>query len=198
MTAARQFSIARARRALTLAELACFAALVTLSLQLPARAQTSKPTEYDVKAAYLFNFGKFVKWPVNISSSDVFSICILGSDPFGSVLDSTVAGESIDGKRIVIRRISAASDALNCRIAFISSSEKGRVADIMAALAHAPVLTVSDIPHFAGKGMIQFVVMQDRVRFEVNLDAAEKAGLTLSSELLKVATSVKREGQAGR
>jgi hypothetical protein len=173
--------------------------LMLLFLPLGLQAQASKPTEFEVKAAYLFNFGKFVKWPGSIElKDDSFAICVLGGDPFGGVLDSTVSGERIDGRTVTVRRIAAASEASKCRIVFVSASEQGRIASIMTALAHLPVLTVSDIDGFARhQGMIGFLMDHDRVRFEVNLSAAEKVGLTLSSELLKVATSVKREGQPG-
>jgi hypothetical protein len=168
-------------------------------LLFPSRssAQIVKPTEFAVKAAYLFNFGKFVKWPEPITSDrDTFSICVLGSDPFGKVLDSTVAGERIDGRRVAVRRLNTATDAAGCRILFVGRSEEGRLGSVFAALGRWPVLTVSDINGFTDKeGMIQFVMDHDRVRFEVNLPATQRAGLSLSSELLKVATSVK--GHAG-
>jgi len=162
-----------------------------------AAAQTNKPTEFQVKAAYLFNFGKFVKWPANNTSpSDTFNICVLGSDPFGEVLDSTVSGERIEGRKVTVRRVSSAAEAASCRIAFVGRSEEGRLGAIMPALGRSPVLTVSDITGFVDReGIIEFVMDHDRVRFEVNLAAAQRAGLTLSSELLKVATSVK--GQSG-
>ena len=171
--------------------------LAVLAVCLVADAQTGKPTEYQVKAAYLFNFARFVKWPAgDISSNDTFSICVLGNDPFGAVLDSTVAGEHIEGKRVVARRVNNAGDAQRCRIVFVSGSEERRLGPILSTLDRSPVLTVSDISGFADHlGMIQFVMENDRVRFEVNLTAAQKAGLSLSSELLKVATTVK--GQAG-
>jgi hypothetical protein len=162
-----------------------------------AAAQAGKPTEYQVKAAYLFNFGKFVKWPEQTSSDhDTFSICVLGSDPFGKILDSTIAGEQIGGKPVTVRRVTVVSDAGGCRILFVGRSETGRLESILAGLGRSPVLTVSDIDGFANRqGMIQFVMDRDRVRFQVNLSATQKAGLALSSELLKVATAVK--GQAG-
>ncbi|MGZ4787919.1 MAG: YfiR family protein [Terriglobales bacterium] len=173
--------------------------LLFLSLPIASRAQTRKPTEFEVKAAYLFNFAKFVKWPGSAESGDdTFPICVLGGDPFGPVLDSTTAGEKINDKRVTVRRIGSAADAANCRILFVSTSERPRLVSVMAALSHLPILTVSDIDGFVDRqGIIEFVMDRDRVRFQVNLSAAERAGLTLSSELLKVATSVKREGQSG-
>ena len=162
-------------------------------------AQQANPTEYEVKAAYLYNFGKFVEWPAKVTAaSDFFSICVLGEDPFGSTFDATIAGESINGKKVVVRRITKPQDAVSCRILFISSSEEGRLQEILAMLGNTSVLTVSDLSQFTRRGgMIRFVMEANRVRFEVNLTTAEHAGLTLSSQLLKVAISVRRGSQAG-
>jgi hypothetical protein len=162
-------------------------------------AQQPTPTEYEVKAAYLYNFGKFVGWPAKVTAaSELFSICVLGEDPFGSTFDATIAGESINGKKVVVKRIAKPQDAVSCRILFISSSEESRLKEILATLDNASVLTVSDISQFTRRGgMIRFVMEANRVRFEVNLTTAEHAGLTLSSQLLKVAISVRRSSQAG-
>jgi YfiR/HmsC-like len=171
--------------------------LALLLLPLTIDAQNPRPTEYQVKAAYLFNFGKFVKWPPSASASS-FVICLLGSDPFQGILDKTVAGEQIDNKPVTVRRINSAADAAGCRIVFVSESEEGRMGSILAALNRSPVLTVSDASGFVDhEGMIQFVMDGDRVRFQVNLSAAQRAGLTMSSELLKVATEVKRQEKSG-
>jgi hypothetical protein len=163
-------------------------------------AQHSKPKEYEVKAAYLFNFGRFVEWPTKIAATkgDTFAICVLGQDPFGAALDATIAGETIAGKNVVARRILKPQDALNCRVLFVSSSEESRLKDILPVLHDASILTVSDIPQFTRRGgMIQFTLEGSRVRFEVNLTPAQEAGLTLSSELLKVAVAVIRNSQPG-
>jgi hypothetical protein len=160
-----------------------------------ARAQQAKPTEYDVKSAYLYNFSRFVQWPDGSAQgkNDLFPICVLGRDPFGPSLDATLAGRTVDGHKTVVRRIARPEDASGCRILFISSSEDEQLKTIMAALDHAGVLTVSDIPQFSDRGgMIEFVPEGSRVRFQVNLKAAQDAGLMLSSELLKVAVSVKK------
>src|SRR5260370_33752534 len=161
-------------------------------------AQQSNPTEYEVKAAYLYNFGKFVEWPTKVTAaSEFFSICVLGEDPFGSTFDATIAGESINGKKVVVKRITKPQDAVSCRILFISSSEGGRLQEILAMLDKTSVLTVSDLSQFTRRGgMIRFAMDANRVRFEVNLTTAEHAGLTLSSQLLKVAISVRRGSQA--
>ena len=162
-------------------------------------AQPSNPTDYEVKAAYLYNFGKFVEWPAKTKASDdFFSICVLGQDPFGPTFDTTIAGESINGKSVLVKRVTRPQDAVSCRILFISSSEETRLKEILAALDKTSILTVSDMPQFTRRGgMIQFVVQANRVRFEVNLTSAQRTGLTLSSQLLKVAISVKRSPQPG-
>lgn len=171
--------------------------LVAIASSNSDAAEGRKPTEYEVKAAYLYSFGRFVKWPRTVAPSE-FSICVYGSDPFGEALESTVAGESIDHKNISVKRISSAEQASNCQILFVSSSAEFTAGNLLAALKGVPVLTVSDMPGFLNHGgMIQFVMQGDRVRFQVNLAAAEKAGLNLSSELLKVAVEVKRDSEGG-
>jgi hypothetical protein len=154
--------------------------------------QRARPAEYDVKAAFLYNFGKFVRWPAGRTRSD-FRICVLGQDPFGLTLDSVIAGETVDGKTVVARRIATAADSANCQIVFISMSEEKRLRDILDVVGKTGALTVSEITDFTLRGgMIGFVLSDGRVRFEVNLTPADGAGLMFSSELLRVAYSVKR------
>jgi hypothetical protein len=163
------------------------------------QAQKSGPTENEVKSAYLYNFGKFVEWPAKATGvGEFFPICALGDDNLGSTLETTIAGERINGKKVLVKRVARPQDAVSCRILFISSSEQNHIKEILAALDNTSVLTVSDMPQFTRRGgMIQFVVEANKVRFEVNLTSAERAGLTLSSQLLKVAIDVKRSTQAG-
>lgn len=188
-------SLLRAARA---AGSACLLVLVLLALPAPSQpAPPHNPTEYEVKAAYLYNFGKFVKWPDSAAGGDTFPICVLGRDPFSGALDSTVQGESIGGKPIQARRVAEPQDAASCRIVYVSPSEGKHLKEVLSALKKASALTVSDIPGFSSDGgMIEFVNDNGRVRFQVNLEAAKSAGLTLSSELLKVATKV-TTGSAG-
>jgi len=157
-----------------------------------AQGQNSKPSEYEVKATYLYKFGRFVEWPAKVES-DSFSICVLGQDPFGSALNAIIANETIGGKSVVAKRIPAPQEAVSCRVLFIGSSENSHLKQILTTLRDASVLTVSDLPEFTQRGgMVQFIAEGDRVRVEVNLATAEHAGLTLSSELLKVAINVRR------
>jgi len=171
------------------------AILVVLLLPLcptPVAAQKAGATESQVKAAYLYNFGKFVRWQTDrIGSPQTLTICVLGKDPFGAVLDATVEGESIDGKKITVKRLSTIQNLTSCSILFIATSEESRLGPVLSAAQHQGLLTVSDIPHFAEHGgIIGFVMLQDKIRFEVNRSAAEQSHLTLSSELLKVASRV--------
>ena len=161
-----------------------------------AFAQQNKPGEYQVKAVYLYNFAKFIDWPPGAEKNSPFTVCVLGRDPFGSVLDETLAGDSVGSRKPVARRIASAAET-KCEILYISASEAGRVKQVLASIDKPGILTVSDVPDFtANGGMIQFVLMDNKIRFEVNLAAAEKAGLTVSSQLLKVATAV-RKGASG-
>lgn len=164
------------------------------------QGQHAKPTEYEVKATYLYNFSRFVEWPAQgvQVEGDTFAICVLGDNPFGPALNATVAQETIAGKSVVAKQISTPQDAVNCRVLFISSSEAKRLKEILTNLGAASVLTVSDLPRFTQRGgMVQFVLEGDRVRFEVNSAIAARAGLTMSSELLKVAVNVRRSVQLG-
>ncbi|HWF37743.1 MAG TPA: YfiR family protein [Candidatus Acidoferrales bacterium] len=159
-------------------------------------AQVPKATEYEVKAAYLYNFGKFVNWPSTGSAGgqDDFVICVLGQDPFGGGLQTSVVGERVGGKPVIAKHIANTEDGSHCRIIFISASEQSRVKQVLMDFAQSGALTVSDMPDFTARGgMIQFVMRDNKVRFEVNLTAAERARLNLSSELLKVAVSVRRD-----
>ena len=176
------------------------AALVCLLFASSSAFGQQRPSEYQVEAAYLYNFGRFVEWPAKgtTAQTDSFTICVLGEDPFGQALDATLAGETIGNQRVVARRISSPQMSADCQILFISSSEANRLNKIIEALDKNAVLTVSDIPQFSQRrGMIQFVLEENRIRFEVNLTATQRAGLTLSSELLKVATVVRKNPQPG-
>ena len=134
-------------------------------------AQAPKPTEYEVEAAYLSNFGRFVEWPARAGAAekDPFSVCVLGQDPFGPLLDAALKGEAIGGETLVARRVTTASEAAGCRIVFIGTAKKFELKSILAALRNSSVLTVGDSFDFTRQGgMIQFVLDGNRVRFEIN------------------------------
>jgi hypothetical protein len=175
---------------------ALFAAVLAVS----SHAQASKANAGQVQAAYLYNFGKFVKWPAvaPANQSGSFIICVLDQDPFGDTLLSTLSGETVAGKPVVVRRLAKPQDASACHILFISGSQARDLKEILSSLDEAAVLTVSDMPDFSKRGgMIQFVLEGDRIRFEINLAGAEKSHLIFPSELLKVAAAVRRPARSG-
>jgi hypothetical protein len=179
-----------------------FAVLLTICISLNIRisqAQQVRPTESQVKAAYLFNFGKFVRWPTAANGHrETLEICVLGKNPFGSVLDATVKGETIDGSDVIARTVPSLQDAGTCNILFVSTSEEGRLGAILSGAKHLRALTVSDIPNFAERGgMIELVTEGNRIRFAVNMAPLGEAGLAVSSELLKVAVRVMGQNGGG-
>jgi hypothetical protein len=171
--------------------------LLLLSLVLICKATAyaeDQPLGYKVKAVYLYNFTKFVSWPDTALPGDTptLNICILGKNPFGSLLEPITHIKTQD-RNITIENIDdiRALEKKNCPILFISSSEQGDVAELLRKTAQMHILTVSDIDGFARHGgIIGFVVKEDKVRLEINLSAARQAGLTISAKLLEIATVI--------
>jgi hypothetical protein len=158
-----------------------------------ATAQSPPPLQ-DVQAAYLFQFGRFVEWAdAFVLAGAPFGICVVGFDPFGAALDAVVDGRQIASSPIVTRRLSVADDLTGCRILFVSPSEEDRLAAILQRVSGGGVLTVGEGAQFARSGgMVAFILQDRKVRFIVNLAAAEAARLRVSSQLLRVAQSVQR------
>jgi hypothetical protein len=168
--------------------------LVLFGLASPAAAQESLAT--DVKAAYLYKFAPFVVWPGPPRAADTpFAVCVVGADPFGSVLDRTVAGQKVGERPIVVRRLPVAAHDLPCQIAFLGGGHGQSVKDELAALHGAPVLTVTD--GGAPPGVVDFTIAQGRVRFRVDDEAAAEDGLSISSKLLSLAISVRPRKASG-
>lgn len=168
------------------------AALLTVSsIQLLAQSR-SPATEHEVKAAYLYQFGRYVEWPSDQGRpSSSFVICVLGQDPFGVALDEIAKGKIISGQQVAIKRILGPSELQDCRILFVSRSEDDRLPAILKALEGKTVLTVGEGTQFTRRGgMVAFTSEDRKVRFVVNLAAAEAAKLRLSSQLLRLAVSV--------
>lgn len=160
----------------------------------PLPAENQVPQEYQVKAAFLKNFALFVEWPEGdlAGSNGPFSICVIGSHPFGNALQA-LKGTKLRNRPVTVREIRDIHDAGMCHVLFVSASEQARLPEILAATRKKPILTVSDIDHFSRSGgIIGFIIVQDRVRFDVNLTAAERVRLKLSSQLLKLAHEVRQ------
>ena len=154
-------------------------------------AQPAAPTENDVKAADLLNFGRFMRHSNAQPPRSSFDICILGRDPLGRAIDEITATETINSLPIHIRRLPDVTDAKACEIVFIPADEGDRIREDLALLAGSDALTVSDAADFLDRGgMIQFLLIENHVRFSVNLTPVNRAHLVLSSELLRVASSV--------
>lgn len=152
------------------------------------RAQSASQREYEIKAAYLYNFIKYVDWPI---SKDTVTIGVLGGNPFGAAL-APLNGKIVKGRRIVVKEIASVRDTQNCQIIFVSSSEKQRLQEIFENSKNGHVLTVGEMQGFAQDGgIINFIEENNKVRFEINADAARRTGLSISSELLKLAKLVK-------
>jgi hypothetical protein len=148
-------------------------------------------TEYQVKAAFLLNFTKFIEWPAAAFAApdSPIAICILGDDPFGGALDQMVAGEVVNRRKVAAQRIKRAPPPKSCQVLFAGGSEKD-LSKILPGLGPG-VLSVGEGETFLRDGgMIAFVVENRRVRFEINRTAADNAGIKLSSRLLSVAKSV--------
>jgi hypothetical protein len=160
-------------------------------------AQAQGLSEYQVKAAFLYNFARFVDWPAD-SPDSPFVIGIVGDDPFRGALESAVKGKTVNGRPVLVRRFTSAESAHGCQILFISGSERGRLQSILDSLNGSAVLTVGETEGFARSGVaINFVIENDRVRFEVNVEAAERVQLKISSKLLSIARIVKDERHRG-
>lgn len=153
-------------------------------------AQGTGTSEYAVKAAFLFNFAKFVEWPEGAfrSPGEPVTFCVLGEGPLGGELERAVAGKTVGGRPVAVRRLSQLAGLDECRILFVGSSERPRFDQILAAVGDRAVLTVGEEEGFnrAG-GIISFVVRQSRVRFQIEREPALRAGLKLSSRLLELA-----------
>jgi len=176
---------------------------LTISLLLfsIAGAQSSNVAqEYRVKAAYLCNLASFVEWPSHTFTemNTPVTICIFGEDPFGGELDRDSRGKSVEGRALHIAHPRNVQQAKDCRILFISNSERRQMPQVLQAVSKSGVLTVADMSGFRNVGgMIGFVMDNEQVRFEINLDAVQQAGLHLSSRLLttaKLVTSTQNPG----
>ena len=183
--------------------LRAFSAALILSLASPAAIPQSHASEDDVKAAYLFNFGKFVRTIAtrNEAPPANFDICLvahdlaareqIGHDNIAAALKRITLNERIDDRPIRVLHFNHAVEARACSVIFLSNAESAPIEKELASLQGSDALTVSDDPHFLERGgMVQFIKQGNRIRFAVNLNPVTHTNLEVSSELLKVASSV--------
>jgi len=170
-------------------------ALLVLSAEKSTGAQTTE--EYRVEAAFLFHFAQLVDWPPDAQKGvdNSLLLCTIGDDPFQGALEETVAGKTVGNRIIHIRHLGEPQDMQACQIVFIGKTQSKHIPMLVASLHNAPVLTVGEAANFlAAGGMIRFVLEENRVRFEINLGAAESARLKIGSRLLVLAEHVVGEG----
>jgi hypothetical protein len=161
-----------------------------LLLLTAAAASDAVPTDVSVKAAFLPRFARYVTWPASAmpKGGDPFVLCVIGADPFGGLLDQTAASQTVDGRRILVRRLNSTGGAGDCQIAFVSGNRLGELSD----MAGKPVLTVTDGPGGTPRGIIHFTVVAGRVRFFIDQASAQQRRLNISSRLLALALGVRQ------
>ena len=174
------------------------ALLAAALLAAPGKVHAEKTVpEYEAKAEFLYNFTKFVEWPSEAFQDDrsAFRLCVLGADPFGGSLQAIV-GEELAGRKVILLRSRGISDPAGCQILFVRRAERERLPRILAAVRDAPVLTVGETQGFLEQGgIVNFVLEGSKVRFEISQAAAERAGIKISSQVLRLATRVVAGGR---
>lgn len=157
--------------------------------------------EYAVKAAYLYNFTHFVEWPGHVfaTAEAPMVIGVLGEDPFGPVLDQAITNKSAQGRSLEVRRLKQPAEMEGCHILFVCASEARRLPEVLEAAHRKNILTVSDLDRFAELGgVISLFTENNKVRFRINLSAAERAGTRISSQLLRLGPIIREKETAGR
>jgi hypothetical protein len=177
---------------------------VTLALAVASHAQSgdsSDSSEYLIKAGFTYNFAKLMEWPSTAfpQPDSPIVIGILGTDPFGGTLDQVLKGKQVNGRDFEVRHLKWGTDLKGCNILFVSTSETIHLDEIFHSVKGLPILTIGETPGFAQRGgIINFIVEDNKVRFEVNVDAAKQADINISSRLLSLAKIVQQAPSDGR
>lgn len=175
--------------------------LLTLAVLIPALSVLvsvptplhgdSQPDEYRVKAAYIYHFAELVEWPPEARNSSTLDLCVVGEDPFHGDLESAVEGKPIGGQVIHVQHIKNSTLANHCQIIFFGKNENKQTTSLLAELRNAPVVTVGEADNFLQQGgVIRFCLVSNKIRFEINLRAAEAGRLKISSRLLSLAVNM--------
>ena len=168
-------------------------AFLALAGAIPTRPQAAPSVEYQVKAAFLFNFAKFVDWPADAfqSAKTPISLCVFRHDPFGSVLDEVIREKAINNRELQTRRINDLGQLKACQLVYVSQKEEGQLPEILNNLKGASALVVGESADFAEHGgAVQFFLENNKLRFAINVDAIQRARLQASSKLLALARIV--------
>ena len=172
------------------------AVLLCLSTTAGINAQSSDSagsSEYLIKAGFIYNFAQLVQWPPTAFSQadSPIVIGILGTDPFGELIDRVVQNKKLDGRNLIVRRLKRGASLKDCQILFVGSSEAAHLDEILQSTKTLPILTIGEMPGFAMRGgIINLTVEGNKIRFEVNIEAAKQANLNISSRLLALARIV--------
>jgi hypothetical protein len=161
-----------------------------------AAAEPAVPKEYQIKAAFLYNFTKFVEWPAEKfqDATSPVVIGVFGKNPFGSELELAVKGRKVNGRDIVVKQIETPAEAKTVHVLFAGADESPRYAQLEDALKEGSVLGVGESEAFVRSGgTILFVLEGDKVRFEININSAERAGLKISAQLQKLAKAIRKQ-----
>jgi len=159
-------------------------------------AQETPLTEFQLKAVFIYNFAKFVEWPADTfpDPKSPFVIGIIGEDPFGNYLEETVKNKFMNEHPFTVRHVRLLPDVVKCHILFVADSERKRLPEILNGIRGASVLTVSDLDRFLESGgIIRFYMEGNKVRFQINNDAAKRVGLKISSKLLRLGSRTEGE-----
>lgn len=161
-----------------------------------AASHAAPPGEYEVKAAFIHNIAKFVEWPAPVANTGKFTLCVAGEDPSGGAF-AGLHGKPVGGMVWEVAMTGARANLRDCRVVFIAASEAANLRRILAALHGSQALTVADSEGFAEEGvMINFYLEQNKVRLEINADAARQAGLKLGAQLLRLSRVVTHAREA--
>lgn len=168
---------------------------VAIGLFQPVAARAEITPEYKVKAVYLLNIVRFVKWPTNAfrAADSPLVIGILGENPFDNELDRLMNGKIVGGRTVTVKRVAMVADAKACQVFFIPASERANLPLHLATLRNAPVLTIGESAEFLDDGgVIEFFVEQNKIRFNINQAQADAQGIQLDSQLLNLANTVRK------
>ncbi|WP_207477977.1 YfiR family protein [Arenibaculum pallidiluteum] len=160
----------------------------------PAAAQS---LERAIKAAFLPKFAAFVDWPDDAfdGPTSPIALCVVGDDPFGDLLDRSVAEQPPASRTFAVQRLKVVDPGARCHVMYVAGSRQQPVEDVLRTVRGTPVLTITDAePQASAKGIVNFVLNEGKVRFEMDAGAAAENGITISSKLLGLAVSVRRRG----
>ena len=158
-----------------------------------ADARLPSADEWQIKSAFIYNFTKFVEWPEGGGATQPIVIGVLGEKELAQQLAAVVAGRNVNGRSIEVRPVRTVAEARATQLLFVTAAEESRYAAMRSELAESPVLTVGETPSFSVTGAIGFVQDGEKLRFEINVDIAERAHLKISSQLQKLAAAIRRE-----